>query len=459
MEWWEAGWFINNESNRNDHWTIYDNYGFVHVYALTMSLGVIVAILLAMWKLWRKGISLQEIMYGAAIAVPAGLFGASFFGKLNAQGVGSNAGGAKFFGLFAFWEAGMSIHGAILAGAFAGIVIFYFFGRKTKVSVLVYMDCILPSILISQAIGRWGNFFNHEIFGRPVGTYESSALSWLPNWIRDNVTFTYGGPQGQVINGITMQNGVDYVMQPLFLVECLSFVAAWLIITFLIPGIGKWISKKPWKIHPDKYSFDLKYSFKRAFGGTKEEGKLTYTEIWNKAFYRNVNVEWVEKYNKEVNSIEGKNKFIKRWKQGQFLAQANNPDNYKIIKCGVEAGAYFFFWNLVRFSLELTRPKDHLFLNYLPTASYTLVGLTMVGGVIFALVSQFVLPNLTRVPGYYYEKQYFYTEEAIEKEFGSKRSKELSEEKAKALAEKERQKEAKAKEKLEKLKQKEQRDF
>lgn len=62
------------------------------------------------------------------------------------------------------WRGGLAIHGALIGGA---IAYFIYTGIK-KISWVIYADCIMPGILLAQAIGRWGNFFNSEAFGGPT---------------------------------------------------------------------------------------------------------------------------------------------------------------------------------------------------------------------------------------------------------------------------------------------------
>ncbi len=64
----------------------------------------------------------------------------------------------------AIWKGGIAIHGAIIGGTIAAII----FARLNKVSVWQLIDLIAPSLILGQAIGRWGNFFNSEAFGRPT---------------------------------------------------------------------------------------------------------------------------------------------------------------------------------------------------------------------------------------------------------------------------------------------------
>ncbi len=66
--------------------------------------------------------------------------------------------------IIAIWNGGIAIHGAILGGILAAII----FSRIQKVSVWQMADLVAPSLILGQAIGRWGNFFNSEAFGDPT---------------------------------------------------------------------------------------------------------------------------------------------------------------------------------------------------------------------------------------------------------------------------------------------------
>ena len=66
--------------------------------------------------------------------------------------------------IFAIWQGGIAIHGAIIGGLLAAII----FCRIRKVSFWQIADLVAPSLILGQAIGRWGNFFNSEAFGSPT---------------------------------------------------------------------------------------------------------------------------------------------------------------------------------------------------------------------------------------------------------------------------------------------------
>ena len=66
--------------------------------------------------------------------------------------------------IIAVWKGGIAIHGAILGGSLAAFI----FARLTRIPFWQLADVVAPSLILGQAIGRWGNFFNSEAFGRPT---------------------------------------------------------------------------------------------------------------------------------------------------------------------------------------------------------------------------------------------------------------------------------------------------
>ncbi len=64
----------------------------------------------------------------------------------------------------AIWEGGIAIHGALLGGFFS----IYLFCKSKKIPLKIFLDLLMPSVILGQAIGRWGNFFNNEAFGIPT---------------------------------------------------------------------------------------------------------------------------------------------------------------------------------------------------------------------------------------------------------------------------------------------------
>ncbi|HZJ87218.1 MAG TPA: prolipoprotein diacylglyceryl transferase, partial [Erysipelothrix sp.] len=76
-----------------------------------------------------------------------------------------------------FREGGMAIHG----GIFGGVLYGYVFAKKRGINFMHWLDAILPHVLLSQAIGRWGNFMNQEAFG---GVVSEEHFRFIPNFIQ-----------------------------------------------------------------------------------------------------------------------------------------------------------------------------------------------------------------------------------------------------------------------------------
>lgn len=76
------------------------------------------------------------------------------------------------------WEGGLAIHGGIIAGA----IYLIYYTKKNNLNTLIVTDICVPGLLIGQAIGRWGNFFNKEAHG-PVTSIEYLKKLQIPNFI------------------------------------------------------------------------------------------------------------------------------------------------------------------------------------------------------------------------------------------------------------------------------------
>lgn len=110
------------------------------------------------------------------------------------------------------WEGGLAIHGGIIAG----ILFTYFYCKKYKLNILKITDIIAPALILGQAIGRWGNFFNGEAFG-PITTLSTLKNFHIPQFI---------------IDGMYLYSTKDHIYayrQPTFLYESL-----WCLIGFIL---------------------------------------------------------------------------------------------------------------------------------------------------------------------------------------------------------------------------------
>lgn len=84
--------------------------------------------------------------------------------------------------IFKVWEGGLAIHGGIIAG----VIYLIYTTKKRNINLLELLDTITPALVLGQAIGRWGNFFNQEAFG-PVTTIETLKGLHVPNFVIDGM--------------------------------------------------------------------------------------------------------------------------------------------------------------------------------------------------------------------------------------------------------------------------------
>ncbi|ATZ16795.1 prolipoprotein diacylglyceryl transferase [Williamsoniiplasma luminosum] len=436
--------------------------GFFRVYAFTMTLGMALAILYSVYKFKRKGLPLSAIPIATIFIIPISLFGASLFGKLNEFQTGVQN-FQEFLALFAFWQGGLSIHGGVYGGVLAGIIIFYFIGRKTHISLLTYFDAIVPNILLGQVAGRWGNFFNHELTGPAwfkVGTcpmYSADTIDYSQIHINSEYQSMYDGPFSWLLRntlGVEKGTGDVYQMVPIFLIESVSLLLVWVLITFVVPNIGKWLGPKPYKKYPNKYQFSWSFTFLHFVAPwVKSETKKTYNQVWDDAYYKNVDEKAKDEFILKAQAIQAStdSKWVKRRKTVKELNSANNPERYWITKVGFEGFAFFFGWNLVRFLLEMSRSEDGLFIMYDKPLSLTVIGLSALVGLIGMIITQIGVPQFFRKDGYIYEKEYFSLQDATNVEVKKEPKTHVVNE---SKQEKNKAKQAKAQAKLEKLEKK-----
>src|SRR6266436_978210 len=108
----------------------------------------------------RRGIDPESLLKAAELALLGGLVGARLYYVLfNLDYYGQFPGK-----IFALWEGGLAIHGGVLGGILVGGG----YAWRRGLPVRQYLDIAAPSLALGQAIGRWGNFFNEEAFGRPT---------------------------------------------------------------------------------------------------------------------------------------------------------------------------------------------------------------------------------------------------------------------------------------------------
>ena len=134
-------------------------------YGLFIALGIALATWVGARELARKGYDSALALDALFFVVPLGFIGARLYHVATDYELYAD----NFFpGVFEVWNGGLGIYGAVIGG-FLGALLF---ARIRGVNPLVLADAAAPGLVLAQAIGRWGNYFNQELFGRP------SSLPW-----------------------------------------------------------------------------------------------------------------------------------------------------------------------------------------------------------------------------------------------------------------------------------------
>jgi phosphatidylglycerol:prolipoprotein diacylglycerol transferase len=187
-------------------------------YALIILTAGLTALFYGMIRFKKMNLDPTRLENVFLVAFPSGLVGARiwyiicqfqtefkyYFEQSFWTGLGSFIGikNGHFKGI-----AGIAVEGGALLGIIVGMLFVHF--RRKEMKVFDISDVIVPVILLSQAIGRWGNFFNQEVYGQPT---DPSSWSWLGQWFVDQMTV--GGQ----------------FRTPLFLIESLFNILGFLII-------------------------------------------------------------------------------------------------------------------------------------------------------------------------------------------------------------------------------------
>ena len=146
-----------------------------HFYALCIITGIAIAIWLGDKRLRAHDPALTSVVADVAIfAVPSGVIGGRIYHVLSSPSDYFGDTGS-FLDIFAIWKGGLGIWGAISLGALGAYVGLRRVGQKRPdlalPHFLVFLDALAPGILFAQAIGRIGNWFNVELFGRPLDAW------------------------------------------------------------------------------------------------------------------------------------------------------------------------------------------------------------------------------------------------------------------------------------------------
>ncbi len=181
----------------------------VHFYALCILLGIAVAVFIGSRRWLARGGQKGAILDIALWSVPLGIVGARIFHVLTHFNFYFHA-GADPLDIFKIWEGGLAIYGGLIFGVLGG----WLAARNLGARLLSIADVLAPALLVAQAIGRLGNYFNQELFGQPT------TLPWGLEIPSSNKAYPLGFPEGVLFH-------------PTFLYEMLWNLMGFVLIVFV----------------------------------------------------------------------------------------------------------------------------------------------------------------------------------------------------------------------------------
>ena len=150
----------------------------IYWYSICILLAFVTGYFLALRELKKHNISLDFFYDYFFYMIPIVLVDARIYYVIFEWGYYSK----NLLEIFAVWNGGLAIHGGIIAGVIFTII----YTRKHQVDAFKLMDIVAPCLIIGQAIGRWGNFFNQEVYGQEISLEMLKSLH-IPQFIIDGM--------------------------------------------------------------------------------------------------------------------------------------------------------------------------------------------------------------------------------------------------------------------------------
>jgi prolipoprotein diacylglyceryl transferase len=132
----------------------------IHFYGLTLLLAIAAAVVITGIRWTRRGGDWDLIFRVAVWGVASGIVGARLYHVVTSWNELPN----HWWGPFAIWKGGLGIWGGVALGCLVGGIV----AHRSGASVARLADCVAPGLLVAQGIGRFGNWWNQELFGKPT---------------------------------------------------------------------------------------------------------------------------------------------------------------------------------------------------------------------------------------------------------------------------------------------------
>ncbi|TWP33568.1 prolipoprotein diacylglyceryl transferase [Leekyejoonella antrihumi] len=181
-------------------------------YALCILAGICVAIWVCGRRLADRGARTEDALTVAWWAVPFGIVGGRIYNVITTPQPYFGKGGDPW-DAFAIWHGGLGIWGAVALGALGA----WIGCRRNNIAFLDFADAAAPGVVLAQAMGRWGNYFNNELYGRPTN------VPWALK------IYQWDEPAGHAVHNAAGQPVVQGLFQPTFL-----YASLWCLIVAII---------------------------------------------------------------------------------------------------------------------------------------------------------------------------------------------------------------------------------
>ena len=201
-------------------------------YGIFITVGFVLAIVLSILKLklWYK-VKTDPFYYYCLMGIPLAIIGARFWSCCIGDGHWNE--------FFLFWRGGLAIQGGVIADILLALWWFPFILKKPmyrvrdtllspekpavrQVSMWVYTDAIVPCILIGQIIGRWGNYFNQEVYGLLITPTDGNM--WFLNFMSKVLPYMYVDNLGGYVQPLFLYEGMINFVGLIFLYVCMEFI-------------------------------------------------------------------------------------------------------------------------------------------------------------------------------------------------------------------------------------------
>ncbi|PBB06211.1 prolipoprotein diacylglyceryl transferase [Salimicrobium humidisoli] len=153
----------------------------IYWYGLIIATGALLGLWLATYESERLGLKKDYMVDLLIYAIPIAILSARIYYVIFEW---ERYAGEPFWKVFAVWEGGIAIHGALIGSVLTAIV----YTKVRKLSFWMMADIAAPSLILGQAIGRWGNFMNQEAHGGPVSeSFYQNVMQYLPGFINQQM--------------------------------------------------------------------------------------------------------------------------------------------------------------------------------------------------------------------------------------------------------------------------------